>query len=161
MEPNTETHPTAAAHGGFYDVILLLSVTKWVHLHHGDDGITALFEKCHRLLRPGGVLVVEPQKWKCYGSAWGLMTTRMRDCYRSIRLKPKDFVKHLTNERKFRLMHTIETSKTREVAKVPKDFRRQIHVLRGGERQAGWDQIPPSTVFVSQTATVLTWGSAF
>lgn len=34
-----------------YDVITCLSVSKWVHLNHGDQGILALFRRCHDLLR--------------------------------------------------------------------------------------------------------------
>jgi 7SK snRNA methylphosphate capping enzyme len=43
-----------------------LSVTKWVHLNWGDDGLITLFSKIWRLLQPGGIFVMEPQPWKSY-----------------------------------------------------------------------------------------------
>jgi len=35
-----------------------MSVTKWVHLKYGDDGIKGLFEKCYRMLPDGGLFIV-------------------------------------------------------------------------------------------------------
>jgi 7SK snRNA methylphosphate capping enzyme len=51
---------------GPFDVILLLSVVKWIHLEHGDDGLGRLFAKCAALLVPGGHLVLEVHPWKSY-----------------------------------------------------------------------------------------------
>lgn len=48
-----------------FDTILLLSITKWLHLHHGDDGMRALFAALHAYLaHEGGTLVVEPQEYE-------------------------------------------------------------------------------------------------
>ena len=33
-----------------YDVIMCLSVSKWIHLNYGDTGILRLFDKVHSLL---------------------------------------------------------------------------------------------------------------
>uniref|UniRef100_A0A453RPT0 RNA methyltransferase n=1 Tax=Aegilops tauschii subsp. strangulata TaxID=200361 RepID=A0A453RPT0_AEGTS len=43
-----------------------LSVTKWIHLNWGDDGIITLFVKIWSLLRPGGIFIMEPQPWTSY-----------------------------------------------------------------------------------------------
>lgn len=54
---------------GSFDCITAFSVTKWIHLHSGDDGIRYFFSKVRDLLAPGGRFIVEPQSWKSYKSA--------------------------------------------------------------------------------------------
>jgi 7SK snRNA methylphosphate capping enzyme len=46
-----------------YDVILCFKVTKWIHLNDGDEGVKKLFLKLHSLLKKGGKLLLQPQKW--------------------------------------------------------------------------------------------------
>lgn len=41
------------------DVITLFSITKWLHLHHGDAGMTRLFRSLHTVLPVGGVVIIE------------------------------------------------------------------------------------------------------
>lgn len=49
-----------------YDIILALSLTKWLHLNWGDEALKRTFRKMHRQLRPGGRLVLEPQAFSSY-----------------------------------------------------------------------------------------------
>jgi len=78
-----------------YDVVLLLSTSKWVHLQHGDEGLKQLFRRCKRWLCPGGVLVLEPQPWKAYKKVADAHAD-VEKTWGEIQLKPSSFVDFLT-----------------------------------------------------------------
>uniref|UniRef100_A0A3Q3JQ04 RNA methyltransferase n=1 Tax=Monopterus albus TaxID=43700 RepID=A0A3Q3JQ04_MONAL len=80
-----------------YDMILCLSVTKWVHLNWGDSGLKRLFKRAYRHLRPGGMFLLEPQPWESYVRRKKLTDTINRN-YRSICLRPDQFSSYLVTE---------------------------------------------------------------
>lgn len=91
-----------------YDVILCLSVTKWVHLNWGDSGLKRLFHRVFRHLRPGGLFILEPQPWESYARRRKLTDNICRN-YHSIRLRPDQFSAYLTNEVGFSSYELIGT----------------------------------------------------
>ncbi|KAI9460773.1 Bicoid-interacting protein 3-domain-containing protein [Boletus coccyginus] len=80
----------AAADEPTYDVVIAFSITKWIHLNHGDEGLVTFFRRAHRVLKPGGAFVVEPQAWETYGKA-RRMDPRLRENARHLRLRPQAF----------------------------------------------------------------------
>lgn len=79
-----------------FDVVMCLKLTKWVHLHWGDDGIKVLLHRCFRLLRPGGWLVLEAQAWPSYCSKKHL-TPHARQNYNLIQFRPQEFNTYLVD----------------------------------------------------------------
>merc|ERR1712059_96084 len=49
-----------------FDLVCVFSVTMWVHLNHGDEGLRSFLSLLCRL---GRYLLLEPQPWKCYQTA--------------------------------------------------------------------------------------------
>ena len=49
-----------------FDLMFCFSVTMWIHLNHGDDGLELFFKTAKKWCK---YLVLEPQPWKCYKTA--------------------------------------------------------------------------------------------
>lgn len=107
-----------------FDAILCLSITKWLHLNFGDLGLKRAFKRMHAQLRPGGVLVLEPQSWGSYGKKKNL-TERIHKNYHSIEFLPHKFTQYL-------LSPEVGFSKC-EVVSIPphpsKGFQRPIQLF--------------------------------
>lgn len=56
----------AQVHKTRFDVVFCFSVTMWIHLNHGDDGLELFLQKACELAE---MIVIEPQPWKCYRNA--------------------------------------------------------------------------------------------
>lgn len=92
-----------------YDTIICLSVSKWVQLNWGDEGLITLFSKVWRLLSPGGVFILEPQPWSSYYSN-RLVSETTRINYQEIKIHPEDFQDILLDKIGFRMVEDITSS---------------------------------------------------
>lgn len=80
-----------------FDTILMLSVSKWIHLNFGDDGLKRVFNRIYRQLRPGGRFIFEPQEWHGYKARKNLTPT-MRQNYDSTKFFPNKFDEYLLSD---------------------------------------------------------------
>lgn len=49
-----------------FDVVCCFSITMWIHLNNGDDGLMRFLELVAQISE---ILIIEPQPWKCYQKA--------------------------------------------------------------------------------------------
>ena len=87
---------------GSFDVVMCLSVTKWIHKSYGDEGISKLFEKVLNLLKTKGIFILEPQ---LYAGKYKIL--------------PKDFCEYLI-KLGFKLIETCSNAD---------EFKRPIYVF--------------------------------
>ncbi|KAF4665641.1 hypothetical protein FOL47_004495, partial [Perkinsus chesapeaki] len=125
-----------------YDVVLLLSVIKWIQYHKGDDGVKHVFKKIYDLLKPGGLFIFEPQDWKSYRKKRNL-TREIRNNYNSIKLRPAQFIDYLEKEVGFRLECTLKPSQATPACDV-RGFDRPLHLLRKPAGECGDKKTPPT-----------------
>jgi 7SK snRNA methylphosphate capping enzyme len=90
--------------GPQYDTLLALSITKWIHLNHGDAGILSFFQKCYDSLKAGGSLVVEPQAWDTYKKK---LSKELSETFNALQIRPEGF-QEVLEKIGFRLVETIK-----------------------------------------------------
>lgn len=110
-----------------YDTILCLSVTKWVHLNWGDDGIMRLFKRAFRQLRPGGRFILESQGWPSYVKKKGI-TPETKANFESIRLRPEKFIEYLLSQE----VGFVSSELIGTPQHPSKGFQRPIYILSKG-----------------------------
>ena len=94
---------------GPYHVILALSVIKWIHLEHLDEGLVRFFHKCASSLASGGYLVVELQPWKSYERAIRPSTApHFKDNFQKLKYRPETCFTDLLKEQGLNLCATSE-----------------------------------------------------
>ncbi|KAJ3871820.1 Bicoid-interacting protein 3-domain-containing protein [Lentinula edodes] len=73
-----------------YDVVIAFSISKWIHINGGDEGLRAFFRRVYSVLEPGGVFILEPQEWDTYKKAKRLNES-LRNSAETLELRPSDF----------------------------------------------------------------------
>ncbi|XP_035794291.1 7SK snRNA methylphosphate capping enzyme bin3-like isoform X2 [Anopheles albimanus] len=153
-----------------YDLILCLSVTKWIHLNYGDAGLKIAFKRMFNHLRPGGKLILEAQNWASYKKKKKLTETIFEN-YKNIEFFPCRFHDYLLSP-EVGFSHSYPLGIPRHLSK---GFRRPIQLYIKGDftpSQAKWsDTYHPATpyenhrgiytdiVTASQTAAGCIWGA--
>lgn len=76
-------------------MILALSITKWIHLNWGDDGLKRFFKRVYKNLRRGGHFILEAQAFETYNKRSRINVKIFLTCFLI-------FLENLVrNERKF------------------------------------------------------------
>jgi 7SK snRNA methylphosphate capping enzyme len=119
---------TSSRDTGKYDLILCLSVTKWIHLNYGDIGVKLTFRKIFNQLRPGGKLILELQNWPSYKKK-KKMTSQIHDNYKNIKFSPSNFADYLLSQ-EVGFSHYYTLGVTQHLSK---GFRRPIFLFVKGE----------------------------
>ncbi|KMZ73526.1 putative RNA methyltransferase [Zostera marina] len=89
-----------------YDTVLCLSVSKWIHLNWGDDGLITFFVKVWQILRPGGIFLFEPQPWESYQKN-NRVSEIARANFRNILFTPDVFQEMLLDKIGFRYVENV------------------------------------------------------
>lgn len=107
-----------------YDAVLCLSVTKWIHLNRGDEGLLEFFGIMHTCLKVGGLLVLEYQPWKSYEKR-RLTSANTAAAFQQIRIRPAHFEEVLLSRFAFELVERLGPSEEQAAG-----FSRPLLVLR-------------------------------
>lgn len=97
----------SALKDGHYDVVLMMSVSKWLHMKSGDEGMKRIFGRVRDSLVPGGVFILEPQGTKSYKAARRKGAVAPNLTMDKFKLKPEMFAKYLVAECGFERMEQL------------------------------------------------------
>lgn len=109
---------------GKFDTVFCLSVTKWVQLTAGDEGLMRLFRRVHEMLCDGGAFVLEPQPWKSYRK-YAKISPEHKANFKRIQIRPNDFRRVLLEEVKFSRVEVLHEPE----AKPKNGFDRPIYAF--------------------------------
>lgn len=106
-----------------WGVILCMSLTKWIHLNHGDSGLISFFQRLFAMSCPGGRVIIEYQPWKSYIKNRNA-SDHIKETFKTIKIQPQDFESILSNDIGFRIEYRLGTPLDRATG-----FNRPILVL--------------------------------
>jgi 7SK snRNA methylphosphate capping enzyme len=109
-----------------YDTVLCLSVTKWIHLTEGDNGLLKLFRIMYQLTAVGGRLILEYQPWSSYLNR-RRASEKTEAVFPTLQIRPESFEKILVEDIGFTIEERLGTPLSEA-----KGFNRPILVLLKG-----------------------------
>eukprot|EP00917_Polyrhabdina_sp_WS-2016_P032292 GHVP01068848.1.p1 GENE.GHVP01068848.1~~GHVP01068848.1.p1 ORF type:complete len:303 (+),score=57.26 GHVP01068848.1:361-1269(+) len=101
-----------------YDVILCLSLTKWIHINEGDSGIQKLFNKISEILCEGGFLICQFQKFEEYRRPKKDISQRNLENLEEIKLLPSEFSTYIQENCGMTLESTLDLEGAEQTEKV-------------------------------------------
>ena len=118
--------------------MISFSVTKWIHLNWGDDGLIYLLLKCYSLLKKYGILIIEFQTYSSYYKKRNYTDTIQKN-YDKLQIQPQQIpliLQHIG-------MQVIATKTPNTVAtlarSLTKGFNRPIVILKKVGEEIGID----------------------
>lgn len=147
-----------------YDTVLALSITKWIHLNHGDTGLMRFFRRAFNLLKPGGHLLLEPQPKSSYRRT--RFTAVQHANYKNINIDPSN-LEPLLLELGFSYFDTIKVPKPNEPfqrrimlcsksygatpSSIRNDYRNEAQLWQGSRSRSPDLREPPPVNYCPQT----------
>jgi 7SK snRNA methylphosphate capping enzyme len=100
-----------------YDVIIAFSLSKWIHLNFGDEGIKRFFKRVYRQLKPCGRFIFEAQSTRGYRKR-ASMVPEMEQNYKRIQFWPDQWSHYLSNEIGFVHYETLDNPLAQNLGKL-------------------------------------------
>eukprot|EP01024_Parvocaulis_polyphysoides_P068110 TRINITY_DN8252_c1_g1_i1.p1 TRINITY_DN8252_c1_g1~~TRINITY_DN8252_c1_g1_i1.p1 ORF type:complete len:589 (-),score=131.48 TRINITY_DN8252_c1_g1_i1:90-1856(-) len=109
-----------------FDVILCLSVMKWIHFHHGDAGVKNLFNYLGEIIKQNGILLLEYQELSTYRTDIKKCRGYLKyDKMDQFKFTPDQFVPFLLTEVGFEQVEIMQIQTENK-----NNFQRKVQVLR-------------------------------
>jgi len=77
-----------------------------VHLNYGDRGLCTLLRRIHKVLKPGGRMLLIAQPWSSYAKHRAL-TSHIAATYRGLRMHPRDILSYLLDRVGFTALERV------------------------------------------------------
>ncbi|CAK9292426.1 unnamed protein product [Gordionus sp. m RMFG-2023] len=108
-----------------FDIIICLSVSKWIHLNWGDNGLKITFQRIYEQLNDNGIFFFEPQEWMSYKKA----KKKTKLSFTHLNFKPNQFKSYLLNEVGFSYVKAFYPQKSSSIG-----FERTLYVFLKAEK---------------------------
>ena len=103
---------------------MALSITKWIHLNWGDEGMKRFFKRIFCHLKPGGRFILETQTFESYYKRAKTLPM-LKENYKKIEFKPDQFKDYLLKEIGFETCEDLGVLKANA-----KGFERPLQIFK-------------------------------